>query len=149
MFKKGDIAMSKKPKYYYCASFNDLVNLVAGHIRDYDTGIIKNFGTLTVNVEDVPYEDEGTRMTQEQLAEAYGVSTGSYGVTAVDPFTQDTTTVLVGYYCGNEVRCFTVDGTLDMGKYLPALRQQVKRTLTSVLRANCDDGANNFLVEIK
>lgn len=141
--------MSKKPKYYYCASFNDLVNLVAGHIRDYDTGIIKNFGTLTINVEDVPYEDEGTRMTQEQLAEAYDVSTGSYGVTAVDPFDQDTTTVLVGYYGGNYMCCFTVDDSLDMGKYLPALQKQVKRTLANVLLANCDDGAANFLVEIK
>ena len=137
-----------KPKYYYCKSFDELVNLVAGHVKNTDTLGIK-FGSVTFKV-DFDNSVSDKVMSQEVLGKAFAESTGAYGVTAVDPFQQDTTTVLVGYYCtGSEVRSFTVDSKADIGKYLTKLTKQVKDALFNTLLANCDDGASKFLVEIK
>lgn len=137
-----------KPKYYYCKSFDELVNLVAGHIKNTDTlGI--NFGSVTFKVD---FDNSGSDrvMSQEVLGAAFAEATWAYGITAVDPFQQDTTTVLVGYYCtGTQVRSFTVDSQADFGKYLTKLTKQVKDALFNTLLANCDDGASKFLVEIK
>lgn len=137
-----------KPKYYYCKSFDELVNLVAGHIKNTDTlGI--TFGSVTFKV-DFDHSVSDQVMSQEVLGAAFAESAGAYGITAVDPFQQDTTTVLVGYYCtGTQVRSFTVDSTADFGKYLTKLTKQVKDALFNTLLANCDDGASKFLVEIK
>ena len=136
-----------KPKYYYCKSFDELVNLVAGHVKNTDTLGIK-FGSVTFKV-DFDNSVSDKVMSQEVLGKAFAESTGAYGVTAVDPFQQDTTTVLVGYYCtGSEVRSFTVDSKADIGKYLTKLTKQVKDALFNTLLANCDDGASKFLVEI-
>lgn len=137
-----------KPKYYYCKSFDELVNLVAGHIKNTDTlGI--NFGSVTFKV-DFDHSVSDRVMSQEVLGAAFAEAAGAYGITAVDPFQQDTTTVLVGYYCtGTQVRSFTVDSQADFGKYLTKLTKQVKDALFNTLLANCDDGASKFLVEIK
>jgi hypothetical protein len=136
-----------KPKYYYCTSFDELVNLVAGHIKNTDTRGVK-FGSVTFKVEfDESVSDKA--MSQEALGAAFAEATGAYGVTAVDPFQQDTTTVLVGYYhTGTEVRSFTVDSTADRD-YLTKLTRQVKEALFNTLLAHCDEGASKFLVEIK
>ncbi len=142
--------MSKNPKYYYCKSFDELVTLVTGHIKDTDT-LGLSFGSVTFTV-DFDQSVSGKAMSQEVLGAAFAESTGAYGITAVDPFQQDTTTVLVGYYhTGAEVRSFTVDSTGDIGKYqyLAKLTKQVKDALFNTLLANCDDGASKFLVEIK
>lgn len=137
-----------KPKYYYCKSFDELVNLVAGHIKNTDTlGI--TFGSVTFKV-DFDNSVSDRVMSQEVLGAAFAEAAGAYGITAVDPFQQDTTTVLVGYYCtGTQVRSFTVDSQADFGKYLTKLTKQVKDALFNTLLANCDDGASKFLVEIK
>ncbi len=137
-----------KPKYYYCKSFDELVNLVAGHIKNTDTlGI--TFGSVTFKV-DFDNSVSDRVMSQEVLGDAFAEAAGAYGITAVDPFQQDTTTVLVGYYCtGTKVRSFTVDSQADFGKYLTKLTKQVKDALFNTLLANCDDGASEFLVEIK
>lgn len=137
-----------KPKYYYCTSFDELVNLVTGHIKNTDTLGIK-FGSVTFKV-DFDHSVSDKVMSQEVLGAAFAEATGAYGVTAVDPFQQDTTTVLVGYYCtGTQVRSFTVDSKTDIGTYLTKLTKQVKDALFNTLLANCDDGASKFLVEIK
>lgn len=137
-----------KPKYYYCTSFDELVNLVAGHIKNTDTlGI--TFGSVTFKV-DFDHSVSDRVMSQKVLGAAFAEAAGAYGITAVDPFQQDTTTVLVGYYCtGTGVRSFTVDSTADISTYLTKLTKQVKDTLFNTLLANCDDGASKFLVEIK
>lgn len=139
-----------KTKYYFCATFNDLVHLVSGHIKDFDNGFTKDFGEITISLDDTPSYAEASGMTQEELKDVFKDSSGRYGVKTVDLFDQDITTVLVGYYGGNTVQCFTVDSDCGITQYIPRLNRQVSEALSHVMLSNCDEGfMRNFLVEIK
>lgn len=141
---------NRKAKYYYCATLRDLVSVLCDRVRDFDLERIKEFGEVTFVVEDTPEPQEGRAMSQEALANAYRDASGAYGVSTLNLFCQDDTTVAVGYYGGFGLQVFTVQADCGVDRYVELLSRQMTSAVFSAMLANCDENRmKNFIVEVK
>lgn len=91
-------------KYYFCKGKSDLVNLVVNRVMevskmDYPN---KSFGIINFKVEDTPTAEEAKEMSEEELAERYETSAGTYGISTVSLFDQEGIQLVMGYYGGTE-----------------------------------------------
>lgn len=66
------------------------------------TILIKSFGIISFKVEDTPTAEEAKGMSEEELAERYETSAGTYGISTVSLFDQEGIQLVMGYYGGTE-----------------------------------------------
>lgn len=141
---------NKQATYHYCETLDSLVNFVAGHIQQYDCGIRKEFGEMTIMVEDTPSPAEASLMSQEELGKAFKAASGAYGVQPLHLFDQDDTTIAVGYFAGHGIKTFTIENGWSLKVYNSQLDKRVSTALCTAFIENCDSPrTGNFLVEIK
>lgn len=91
-------------KYYFCKGKSDLVNLVVNRVMEVSKMDYPNqsFGIINFKVEDTPTAEEAKGMSEEELAERYETSAGTYGISTVSLFDQEGIQLVMGYYGGTE-----------------------------------------------
>lgn len=91
-------------KYYFCKEKSDLVNLVVNRVMEVSKMDYPNqsFGIINFKVEDTPTAEEAKGMSEEELAERYETSAGTYGISTVSLFDQEGIQLVMGYYGGTE-----------------------------------------------
>ena len=91
-------------KYYFCKGKSDLVNLVVNRVMEVSKMDYPNqsFGIINFKVEDTPTAEEAKEMSEEELAERYETSAGTYGISTVSLFDQEGIQLVMGYYGGTE-----------------------------------------------
>lgn len=91
-------------KYYFCKEKSDLVNLVVNRVMEVSKMDYPNqsFGIINFKVEDTPTAEEARGMSEEELAERYETSAGTYGISTVSLFDQEGIQLVMGYYGGTE-----------------------------------------------
>lgn len=129
--------------YRFYKTFDGLVGLVTRLVAEVDTGTEPSLGFRFSRINFRVSGEAPAGSTQTALKKAYMGAEGTYGITTIDPFDQDVTTVVMGYYAvGNGVRTFNVHN-------LSALREEVSDCLSGVMCDNCDEMNHAYWVQVE
>ena len=136
--------------YRYYKTFDGLVDLVTRLVAEIDTGAEPSLGFRFSRINFRVSGEAPSGSTQSALKKAYMEADGTYGITTIDPFDQDVTTVVMGYYAvGQWVRTFSVHRSSDRDAYLSTLRKEVWDCLSGVMCGNCDGVNHAYWVQVE
>ena len=136
-------------KYYFCKEKSDLVNLVVNRVMEVSEMGYPNkyFGTIKFKVEDTPTAEEAKGMSEEELAERYETSAGTYGISTVNLFDQEGIQLVMGYYGGTEgIQSVYFDDNYEIDK--DDAFDKIFSAINLLLSFEIPNLCGNFLVEV-
>lgn len=136
-------------KYYFCEKKSDLVNLVVNRVMEVSKMDYPNkyFGTIKFKVEDTPTAEEAKGMSEEELAERYETSAGTYGISTVNLFDQEGIQLVMGYYGGTEgIQSVYFDDNYEIDK--DDAFDKIFSAINLLLSFEIPNLCGNFLVEV-
>lgn len=136
-------------KYYFCKEKSDLVNLVVNRVMEVSEMDYPNqsFGIINFKVEDTPTAEEAKGMSEEELAERYETSAGTYGISTVNLFDQEGIQLVMGYYGGTEgIQSVYFDDNYEIDK--DDAFDKIFSAINLLLSFEIPNLCGNFLVEV-
>lgn len=136
-------------KYYFCEKKSDLVSLVVNRVMEVSKMDYPNqsFGIINFKVEDTPTAEEAKGMSEEELAERYETSAGTYGISTVSLFDQEGIQLVMGYYGGTEgIQSVYFDDNYEIDK--DDAFDRIFSAINLLLSFEIPNLCGNFLVEI-
>lgn len=136
-------------KYYFCEEKSDLVNLVVNRVMEVQKVDYPNrsFGTINFKVEDTPTAEEVKGMSEEELADRYKTSAGTYGISTINLFDQEGIQLVMGYYCGTEgIQSVYFDDNYEIDR--DDAFDRIFSAITLLLSFEIPNLCRNFLVEV-
>ena len=136
-------------KYYFCKEKSDLVNLVVNRVMEVSKMDYPNqsFGIINFKVEDTPTAEEAKGMSEEELAERYETSAGTYGISTVNLFDQEGIQLVMGYYGGTEgIQSVYFDDNYEIDK--DDAFDKIFSAINLLLSFEIPNLCGNFLVEV-
>ena len=136
-------------KYYFCKEKSDLVNLVVNRVMEVSKMDYPNqsFGIINFKVEDTPTVEEAKGMSEEELAERYETSAGTYGISTVSLFDQEGIQLVMGYYGGTEgIQSVYFDDNYEIDK--DDAFDRISSAINLLLSFEIPNLCGNFLVEV-
>ena len=136
-------------KYYFCKGKSDLVNLVVNRVMEVSKMDYPNqsFGIINFKVEDTPTSEEAKGMSEEELAERYETSAGTYGISTVSLFDQEGIQLVMGYYGGTEgIQSVYFDDNYEIDK--DDAFEKIFSAINLLLSFEVPNLCGNFLVEV-
>lgn len=136
-------------KYYFCKEKSDLVNLVVNRVMEVSKMDYPNqsFGIINFKVEDTPTAEEVKGMSEEELAERYETSAGTYGISTVSLFDQEGIQLVMGYYGGTEgIQSVYFDDNYEIDK--DDAFEKIFSAINLLLSFEVPNFCGNFLVEV-
>lgn len=136
-------------KYYFCKEKSDLVNLVVNRVMEVSKMDYPNqsFGIINFKVEDTPTAEEAKGMSEEELAERYETSAGTYGISTVSLFDQEGIQLVMGYYGGTEgIQSVYFDDNYEIDK--DDAFDRIFSAINLLLSFEIPNLCGNFLVEV-
>lgn len=136
-------------KYYFCKGKSDLVSLVVNRVMEVSKMDYPNqsFGIINFKVEDTPTAEEAKGMSEEELAERYETSAGTYGISTVSLFDQEGIQLAMGYYGGTEgIQSVYFDDNYEIDK--DDAFDKISSTINLLLSFEIPNLCGNFLVEV-
>lgn len=136
-------------KYYFCKEKSDLVNLVVNRVMEVSKMDYPNqsFGIINFKVEDTPTAEEAKGMSEEELAERYETSAGTYGISTVSLFDQEGIQLVMGYYGGTEgIQSVYFDDNYEIDK--DDAFEKIFSAINLLLSFEVPNLCGNFLVEV-
>ena len=136
-------------KYYFCEKKSVLVNLVVNRVMEVSEMDYPNrsFGTIKFKVEDTPTAEEAKGMSEEELAERYETSAGTYGISTVSLFDQEGIQLVMGYYGGTEgIQSVYFDDNYEIDK--DDAFDKISSAINLLLSFEIPNLCGNFLVEV-
>lgn len=136
-------------KYYFCKEKSDLVSLVVNRVMEVSKMDYPNqsFGIINFKVEDTPTAEEAKGMSEEELAERYETSAGTYGISTVSLFDQEGIQLVMGYYGGTEgIQSVYFDDNYEIDK--DDAFDKIFSAINLLLSFEIPNLCGNFLVEV-
>lgn len=136
-------------KYYFCKEKSDLVSLVVNRVMEVSKMDYPNqsFGIINFKVEDTPTAEEAKGMSEEELAERYETSAGTYGISTVNLFDQEGIQLVMGYYGGTEgIQSVYFDDNYEIDK--DDAFDKIFSAINLLLSFEIPNLCGNFLVEV-
>lgn len=136
-------------KYYFCKEKSDLVNLVVNRVMEVSKMDYPNqsFGIINFKVEDTPTAEEVKGLSEEELAERYETSAGTYGISTVSLFDQEGIQLVMGYYGGTEgIQSVYFDDNYEIDK--DDAFDKIFSAINLLLSFEIPNLCGNFLVEV-
>lgn len=136
-------------KYYFCKKKSDLVSLVVNRVMEVSKMDYPNqsFGIINFKVEDTPTAEEAKGMSEEELAERYETSAGTYGISTVSLFDQEGIQLVMGYYGGTEgIQSVYFDDNYEIDK--DDAFDRISSAINLLLSFEIPNLCGNFLVEV-
>lgn len=136
-------------KYYFCKEKSDLVSLVVNRVMEVSKMDYPNqsFGIINFKVEDTPTAEEAKGMSEEELAERYETSAGTYGISTVSLFDQEGIQLVMGYYGGTEgIQSVYFDDNYEIDK--DDAFDRIFSAINLLLSFEIPNLCGNFLVEV-
>lgn len=136
-------------KYYFCEKKSDLVNLVVNRVMEVSEMDYPNqsFGIINFKVEDTPTAEEAKGMSEEELAERYETSAGTYGISTVNLFDQEGIQLVMGYYGGTEgIQSVYFDDNYEIDK--DDAFDRIFSAINLLLSFEIPNLCGNFLVKV-
>ena len=136
-------------KYYFCEEKSDLVNLVVNRVMEVQKVDYPNrsFGTINFKVEDTPTAEEVKGMSEEELADRYKTSAGTYGISTINLFDQEGIQLVMGYYCGTEgIQSVYFDDNYEINR--DDAYDRISYAIKELLSFESPNLCRNFLVEV-
>lgn len=136
-------------KYYFCKKKSDLVSLVVNRVMEVSKMDYPNqsFGIINFKVEDTPTAEEAKGMSEEELAERYETSAGTYGISTVSLFDQEGIQLVMGYYGGTEgIQSVYFDDNYEIDK--DDAFDKISSAINLLLSFEIPNLCGNFLVEV-
>ncbi len=136
-------------KYYFCKEKSDLVNLVVNRVMEVSKMDYPNrsFGIINFKVEDTPTAEDAKGMSEEELAERYETSAGTYGISTVSLFDQEGIQLVMGYYGGTEgIQSVYFDDNYEIDK--DDAFDKIFSAINLLLSFEIPNLCGNFLVEV-
>lgn len=136
-------------KYYFCKEKSDLVSLVVNRVMEVSKMGYPNqsFGIINFKVEDTPTAEEAKGMSEEELAERYETSAGTYGISTVSLFDQEGIQLVMGYYGGTEgIQSVYFDDNYEIDK--DDAFDKIFSAINLLLSFEIPNLCGNFLVEV-
>lgn len=136
-------------KYYFCKKKSDLVSLVVNRVMEVSKMDYPNqsFGIINFKVEDTPTAEEAKGMSEEELAERYETSAGTYGISTVSLFDQEGIQLVMGYYGGTEgIQSVYFDDNYEIDK--DDAFDRISSAINLLLSFEIPNLCGNFLVKV-
>lgn len=136
-------------KYYFCKKKSDLVSLVVNRVMEVSEMDCPNqsFGIINFKVEDTPTAEEAKGMSEEELAERYETSAGTYGISTVSLFDQEGIQLVMGYYGGTEgIQSVYFDDNYEIDK--DDAFDKISSAINLLLSFEIPNLCGNFLVKV-